>query len=255
MSKFTVDKQEWYASEKEEEIRKMAFEHFKDCPIPDADMLSNLGLFINSKEMSRIMFMNHIYRQTLGVHGAIMEFGCRWGQVSALFATFRGMYEPFNRSRKIIAFDTFEGFPYLDPLKDNLKSSAMHKGGVSTTAGYEYYFDKVMALKEADNPMSHVKRYEIVRGDAVETVKRYFLNNPETIVSLAYFDFDIFPPTKKVLEVIKDRVVKGSVIAFDELSDHDSPGETLALKETWGLNNIRLQRLPFVSRVSYFVVE
>jgi hypothetical protein len=56
-------------------------------------------------------------------------------------------------------------------------------------------------------------------------------------------------------EIIKSRLVKGSVIGFDELNDPDSPGETLALKEAIGLNNIRLKRYKFASRVSYFVVE
>jgi hypothetical protein len=49
--------------------------------------------------------------------------------------------------------------------------------------------------------------------------------------------------------------VKGSVVAFDELNDPDAPGETLALMEVVGLRNIRLQRLRYTSRASFFVVE
>jgi hypothetical protein len=255
MSKFTLDKQEWYSSEKELVVRKNRLELLKNCPIPGEDLLQNLGLFINSKNMARIMFMNHIYQLSLGVHGVVMEFGCRWGNISALFSVFRGMYEPFNRSRKIVAFDTFSGFPSLHSSKDNLNTDAIHLGGISTTEGYEQYLKRILELNEADNPMSHIERHEVVKGDATKTVKQYFKDYPETIVSLAYFDFDVYPPTKAVLKVIKNKVVKGSIIAFDELSDHDSPGETLALQEVWGLKNVRLQRLPFASRVSYFVVE
>ena len=87
--------------------------------------------------------------------------------------------------------------------------------------------------------------------EIVEISKR----NPETIVSLAYFDLDLYKPTKECLDVIKSRLVKGSVIGFDELNDPDSPGETLALMETLGLNNIKLKRFKFSSRVSYFVFE
>jgi hypothetical protein len=50
-------------------------------------------------------------------------------------------------------------------------------------------------------------------------------------------------------------LVKGSVIGFDELNDPDSPGETVALMEVFGLNNIKLKRYPYASRTSYFVVE
>ncbi len=45
---------------------------------------------------------------------AFMEFGVKWGQNLALFQSFRGMYEPYNHNRKIIGFDTFEGFPSVD---------------------------------------------------------------------------------------------------------------------------------------------
>ena len=43
-----------------------------------------------------------------------MDFGTRWGNNMALFSIFRGMYEPFNRHRKIIGFDTFSGFPSIN---------------------------------------------------------------------------------------------------------------------------------------------
>jgi len=251
----TIEKQEWYSNTTEYSIRKEMLQMLRSCPIPEDDLLQNIGLFINSKNMARIMFMHHIYQLQMGVHGTVMEFGCRWGQVSALFAAFRGMYEPFNRMKKIIAFDTFEGFPDLIPEKDNLGCNAMHPGGLSCTPDYEQYLSKILALQEADNPMSHIKKYDVIKGDATKTVWQYLQDFPETIISMAFFDFDIYAPTKKVLELIRPRVVKGTVLAFDELNDHDSPGETRALMDVWGLNNVRLVHLPFASRVSYFVVE
>ena len=65
----------------------------------------------------------------------------------------------------------------------------------------------------------------------------------------------IYEPTKKCLEAIKPRLVKGSILGFDELNDHDSPGETLALMEVFGLKNIKLRRLTITSRASYFIVK
>ena len=32
-----------------------------DCPIPDDQFLDNVGLFIDSKKLSRILFLNFIY--------------------------------------------------------------------------------------------------------------------------------------------------------------------------------------------------
>ncbi len=92
-------------------------------------------------------------------------------------------------------------------------------------------------------------------GDACTTLPHHLNSAPHTIIALACFDFDLYEPTLKCLNLIKDRPVKGSVIGFDEVNDPDSPGETLALMDSFGLRNVRLKRFPHASRVSYFVVE
>jgi hypothetical protein len=112
-----------------------------------------------------------------------------------------------------------------------------------------------MAFQEKDNPLSHIKKFEIRAGDATVEIDKYLEQYPETIIALAYFDFDIYEPTKKCLEAIRSHLVRGSVLAFDELNDHDSPGETAALREVFGLNNVRLKRFPYTARTSYFAVE
>jgi hypothetical protein len=249
-----IDQQELYSSTAEKDIRGAFARHFRACPIPDADILNNLGLFLNSKNLSRILCMDHLYQQIVDVMGVVMEFGTRWGQNASLFAALRGIYEPFNRHRKIIAFDTFTGFPSLN-AKDNLDCDVIREGGLATTDEYDEYLQQTMQFQEADNPVSHIRKFEIRKGDATIEVERYLDAHPETIVSLAYFDFDIYEPTKKCIGAIRERLVKGSVLAFDELNDPDSPGETAALMETFGLHNIRLRRYRYASRVSYFVVE
>lgn len=242
-----------YESSEERSIRDEYVKHFRDCPIPDNQLLSNLGLFLNSKSLSRILFMDYLYRLIVDVQGCVLEFGTRWGQNLALFAALRGIYEPFNRHRKIVGFDTFEGFPNLSP-KDG-SSEMMRLGELAVTENYLDYLGKVMELQERDNPLGHIKKFSLRKGDATVELDSFLRESPETIVALAYFDFDLYEPTLKCIEAIRPRLVKGSVIGFDELNDPDSPGETLALMEAFGLNNIRLKRFPYASRVSYFVME
>jgi hypothetical protein len=226
---------------------------FEDCPVPREQVLANLGLFLSSKDLSRILFMQHLYEQIYCVPGVVMEFGARWGQNLAIFSALRGIYDPFNRHRKIVGFDTFDGFPSISS-KDG-SAELMQVGKRSVTAKYSDYLGRILKLHEELNPLSHIEKFELVKGDAVETLPRYLDENPETIVALAFFDFDLYEPTKKCLELIRSRLVKGSVLGFDELNDHDAPGETMALIETFGLNNVALMRFPYASRVSYFVVE
>ena len=242
-----------YNSGHETKIRQEIVELFKNCPIPDDQILSNLGLFLNSKNLSRILFMDHVFKQIVNVPGAVFEFGTRWGQNTALFSALRGIYDPFNRHRKIVGFDTFTGFPQISVEDGN--SEMMLKGNLTLSKDYFEYLTKIMEYHEQENPLSHIKKYELIKGDANLEIVKYFKKNPETIVALAFFDFDIYKPTKTCLQTIKPHLVKGSILGFDELNDPDSPGETLALNEIFGLNNIRLKIHKFTSRTSYFVVE
>jgi hypothetical protein len=242
-----------FGSDDEKAVRRRFVELFKSSPIPDHSIIANLGLFLNSKVLSRLLFLDHIYREAIDVQGVIMDFGARWGQNMSVFAALRGIYEPFNRHKKIIGFDTFSGFPSISAKDGN--SQIMEVGSVSVTDNYLEFLDEVMTCQERDNPLGHLKKFEFAVGDATKMIHEYLEQYPETIVALAFFDFDLYEPTKACLEAIKPRLVKGSVLGFDELNDHDSPGETAAVMEVFGLNNIRLKRHRYASRVSYFVVE
>jgi len=241
------------SSIEEIKIRNEFYDIYKDNPLPNDQILENLGLFLNTKNLSRILFINHIYQKILDVQGIIIEFGTRWGQNLSLFAALRGIYEPYNIQRKIVGFDTFEGFPSVS--KHDGESDMMKTGSLSVTKDYEKYLAKVMKYQEKDNPISHVRKFEIKKGVAEIELKNYLENNPQTIISLAFFDFDLYEPTKKCLNMIKPHLVKGSLLCFDELCDDNSPGETIALKEVFNLNEIQLQRYRYATRVSYFIVN
>lgn len=242
-----------HSSEQEHSYRNKFLELFKDCPIPDNELLLNLGLFMNRQTLSRMLFMHELYQNIINLHGNIVEFGTRWGTNLALFESFRGMYEPYNYTRKIVGFDTFEGFSGIDGKDGN--SNIVSLESYSVTEKYEEYLGKVLDYHEQESPLSHIKKYELIKGDASVEVEKYLYDNPETIIALAYFDFDLYQPTKKCLEAIKNHVTKGTVIGFDELNYHEFPGETLALKEVFGLDKYKLRRSPLNPTPSYIVLE
>ena len=242
------------SSSSQESISREEFLNlFKQCPIPENELLQNLGLFIKRQDLSRIIFMNEIYQKILNVHGVIIEFGTRWGQNLALFESFRGMYEPYNHTRKIIGFDSFEGFPSTH-AKDG-QHDVIKKGGFSVTKGYEDYLDSILNYHETESPISNMKKYRLIKGDAIKETQIFLEKNPHTIIALAYFDFDLYEPTKKCLELIKPYITKGTVIGFDELNHSTYPGETLALKEVFGLDAFKITRTPYSSHTSYITIE
>lgn len=242
-----------YSSSNEKSIRKNILKLFRECPLPDNELLSNLGLFINRQNLSNMLFKQELYSKIIEQHGVIMEFGVRWGQNLALFASLRGIYEPFNHNRKIIGFDTFEGFPNIHD-KDG-ESDIIKKGSFNVTMKYEEYLADILDYHERESPISHIKKYEIIKGDANIEIEKYFNEHPETIVALAYFDFDIYEPTKRGLELIRNHITKGTVIGFDELNHHDFPGETVALKEVFEIKELKIKRTPYSGSSSYIIIE
>jgi len=242
-----------YSSEHEMNFRKEFQQLFKRCPIPENEVLQNLGLFINRQSMSRILFFHDLYQKILNINGIVMEFGVRWGQNLALFETFRGMYEPYNYSRKIVGFDTFSGFPSIHE-KDG-DSNVTVSGAYGVTEDYEEYLEKILNYHEQESPISHIKKYQLIKGDATVMIDRYLKKHPETIIAFAYFDFDIYEPTKKCLEAIVPHLTKGSILGFDELNWAEFPGETLAFKEVFGLSKYRIIRSPLCPSPSYIVFE
>lgn len=222
---------------------------FKGLPLPDDEILPNLGLFLTSKNLARLLFFYEIYKKIRYTHGSIVEFGVRWGQTLSLLSALRGIFEPFNRHRHIVGFDTFAGFKGV-ARKDGSRSGC-REGSFAVSRDYEAYLDRILQLQEALNPLSHLRKFELVKGDAAKTVPAYFKKHPETIVSLAVFDFDIYAPTKAALRAVKSRLHKGSILVFDELNDDIFPGETVAFREVFDLGRLKIRRLPRAARLSY----
>jgi len=240
-----------YASESETDAYREITELFSRCPIPDSEILANLALFMNRSSLSDLLFMHNLYQRIINVHGVVFEFGTRWGRNLALFNIFRTIYEPHNFFRKIVGFDSFAGFPSVSEHDGTAESVA--EGVLSVTPEYQSYLTQLLSAQEKLAPRGHLRKFELIAGDVIETLPAYLEENPETIVALAYFDMDLYEPTKRCLDLLKPYLVKGSVIGFDELTIHEYPGETVAFREM--LAGSRLQRDPIASHQSFVVIE
>ena len=95
----------------------------------------------------------------------------------------------------------------------------------------------------------------MIKGDASKTINKYLKSNPQTLISLAYFDMDIYKPTKDCLKAIKPYLIKGSIIGFDEPNSKDFPGETIAIKEIFGEVKFKLYQSKFSAGSGYLIFE
>jgi hypothetical protein len=241
------------ASQTTQTARSELLQLLRAAPLPDREFLQNLGLFAGRNLLQRMLVLNDLYQRIVNVHGVVMEFGVRWGQNLSLFTAFRGIYEPFNFNRKVIGFDTFQGFPSVH-AKDG-DAEVVKVGAYAVAENYEQYLAQILRCQEAESPYEHLIKNELVVGDVVETLPQYLAKNPETIVALAYFDLDLYEPTKQCLLYLRDRLTKGSVLAFDELNHPSFPGETLAVKETLGLGAYAIRRSPLNPNMGFLVID
>lgn len=237
-------------SENEERRRGDLTHYMQNAPIPQGEMLAQLPLFLDGPTLSRVLFMNEIYQVAMQVHGSIFEFGVRWGRDLALWIQLRGLYEPYNWNRQVVGFDTWSGYPSVS----NKDGGHAKEGMYPVTGDYEIFLNEVLEIHESLNPISHLRKYSLVKGDASETIHLYLEDHPHTIIALAYFDFDIYQPTRDCLEAIVPRLTRGSVIGFDELNCKEDPGETLAVMEVLGLGALSFQHSYYGRGNCYAVV-
>jgi hypothetical protein len=227
----------------------------KKTSIPEDEMLENLHLFITPQQLRRILFFYEVYQKIIDLPGVVMQFGVRWGREMALLETLRTIFEPFNHSRKIIGFDTFSGYQGVSNKDGGNK--AIQDGNLKTSYKYELEIENILKCRENLNPLENIKKFQIIKGDATKSLEEYLNKNKHTVISLAHLDMNIYEPTKKCLSLLKPHLIKGSIVIIDEVNLDVFPGETIALDEIFGLNNIKLRRIPNVNPTwpAYFVYE
>ncbi len=240
--------------ERKKAVRKNLLDLFRRRPLPDEHLLTNMGLYIRSSALAKIFFLDEMYRKILDVPGKIMIFGLWWGQDAIVMENLRAIHEPYNHARRLVGFDTFEGYPESSIGDADKRSDIIKGGGYAVSEDYCAYLNALAQYHEDENAMYNIKKMTFVKGDVTETVPRYFAEHPETVVALAYFDLALYEPTKVCLENVLKNCVKGSVIVFDELNDADYPGETVALKELAQLNQVRMKRSRILPDRSYWVI-
>ncbi|WP_033324669.1 class I SAM-dependent methyltransferase [Streptomyces yerevanensis] len=232
-----------HESDQEREARERLTKLFEESPIPPKYLIDNLPVYLRRHQLADLLSMDALYRMLPEVPGVIMEFGVLHGRHLATLTALRSIYEPYNSLRRIIGFDTFTGFPDDIEEVDKVSTSAV-PGRFAVPDGEVEHLREVLAAHELSEPFGHTQRSFVIQGDVRETVLQYLEENPETVIAMAYFDLDLYQPTKELLEAIRPHLTKGSILAFDELAHPKWPGETTALREVFGLDHAPLRQLP-----------
>ncbi len=227
---------------------------FQEDPADLIEKIEAFPKFASRQSIAKFLTKYEIFKRILTVNGSIVECGVLHGAGLLAWAKLSSIFEPANHVRKVIGFDTFGGFPSVAGEDTQTGTfNDLKKGGLIGSN-----FDNVLeAVKVYDlnRPINHIQKVELVQGDLCDTAPAYLESNPHLVISLLYLDLDLYEPTKKALEVFLPRMPRGAIIAFDELNAKIFPGETMAVMEKIGLRNLRVERFPFDSYVSFAVLD
>ena len=220
--------------------------------------LSKLECFtrhVRRQTLSKFLARAEIFKKILSVHGSIIDLGVSGGQSLMTWGQLSTIFEPLNYTRQIIGFDTFKGIPTISDKDTTGSSPSEHlkEGG--------FAFQDVDALKnvikayDGNRVLSHIKKIELVEGDIKKTLPHYIKNNQHLVVSMLHIDVDVYEPTSIALKHVLPLMPKGAIIVFDEINQIPYPGETRAVKDVIGLNNLRIERFTWETGISYAVLE
>ena len=165
--------------------------------------------FACPQTMLRYSKIFQIFNQAIKIPGDFFEFGTWKGSTALYLAKMLDEIEPQSK-RKIFVFDNFSGLPAPTSEDSNFAKSQIgeYKGDKESLECLIDYFD-----------LSH--RIELIQGDATKTIPDFFGKKIPYIISLAYFDFDLYEPTLIAWNHIKDFLIKGSIMVFDEGLDRE----------------------------------
>jgi hypothetical protein len=227
---------------------------FENSCVPLAQRLQTFPRHVRRQDLARFLVRYEIFKLNLGIHGSIVECGVFAGGGLMTWSQCSTILEPYNHTRRVIGFDTFSGFPHTHEQDTRAGTSEhLRVGAFQTGKRIVDELRHLAELHDRNRPLGHIPKVELVQGDGCETIPTYVQNNPHLLISLLYLDFDLYEPTKIALQYLLPRVVRGGIVAFDELNSHDFPGETLALLETVGHSTGPLCRFTADPHISYFV--
>ena len=188
----------------------------KDCGYSGYEKAQNFPMFCSRQQLAKYLARYEIFRQIIGVHGSVVEGGCLYGGGLMWSAQISAILEPVNTSRTIIGLDTFDGIQELSEGDKGSGSGEAKKGGFKIDS--QKAINEAIRMFDLNRPIGHIKKVEIIKGRAEETIPEYIKEHPELVVAMLVLDFDIEIPTLAALSHLVPRMPKGAAIVFDQLN-------------------------------------
>lgn len=208
---------------------------------------------MNRVSLSKLLFYSDIVRQIVDVPGVVLELGVQWGATTNLLYNLTSIHDPFNFRRRVIGFDTFEGFP-SSSISEGERLAGWRENDLIAAENAQDIAERCLSAHQSFSALKHMERHELVRGDVTNTIPEWLSNNEHETIALCIFDLDLGIPTREALKHVLPRCQKGSVLVFDEYSHPRFREEGVAAREILDTMKIRPIKSPLLPYTCYFVL-
>lgn len=232
-----------------EQERVHYFETGKGTP---SDKLNSMTRFMSRQNMAKLVAYHEVFRMTRDVVGSILECGVYFGNGLMAYANLAAALEPYNYQCRIVGFDTFEG-DVAGSARDAQNPHFTREKGDFLANSYED-LGRAIAIFDADRPLSHLPKIELVKGDVCETAAAYLAKNPALSVRILHLSVNLYEPTKRALDVFLPRVPRGGAVVVHGIN-YSAVGATQAVLEsmrTFGAAALRT--FDFYPNMCYWIV-
>ena len=103
------------------------------------EKLENFPKYVSRQTTARYLALYEIFKLIENVQGDIIEGGVNWGGGLMWFSQLSTVMEPINFQRRIIGFDTFEGYSSKQCTPNDKLSVAWQEQSYSTGKNYKNF--------------------------------------------------------------------------------------------------------------------
>lgn len=168
----------------------------KDLTIECFFDLPTVSDSMKSIDSDRKLNIKQAYKMTKRRYGAVLEFGVMSGRTLAVLAA-------LNDPLSVYGFDSFEGLPE-EWIKNPLE---VYPGGSFKT-----------------DPAILPENTVLYKGWFKDTIPQW-LEDHNSSIKLIHIDCDLYSSTKDILFNLNDRILKGTILVFDEMYNWNNPEE------------------------------
>ncbi|MCR9254922.1 MAG: hypothetical protein NXI16_02370 [Alphaproteobacteria bacterium] len=218
----------------------------KHASIPDV-LLYNFPRVTRTQEITKLFTLLDLYKKIENVHGCIIEIGVLDAFNIIALGHISEIFEHRNYTRKIYGFENFAGYV------NRVEGVDLYPEKECKPYSRDLVYESVDLFNRSIT-FNQMKKVEIVEGNVEDTIGPFLEENPHIVCAMLVLHISLYKPELAALKALWPRMPKGAVVMMGSLG-WDSSAAHQVLQDTLGIGNIRLERLNYTTKLSYFVKE